>query len=247
MKSSNTFSKYLYWLSKDELDQVKPGLKAAGIKLAAVLKTPCEVLKASGNKALYASPTVWSTICKRQGSWYRASDRAGKYMLISEQRLPASCDAYIDSEISANDFTPEKLPNTKQLVGLVESDEYTQQRPDGWEDTSVKDSVMFKMLFTLTGFWGWGDNLKSHWLNHRANHANFLSKQFTTEVDGEDVPYSITSNDGVCSSCVEFFNVVSQDDRKLVRACPGSITFANLERERYYDVKPLNIPVVVVQ
>jgi len=109
----------------------------------------------------------------------------------------------------------------------------------------MKDSILFKTMFTLTGFWGWGDNLKSHWVNHKANHANFLSRQFTTSIDGEDVPYSITTNDGVCSSCVEFFNIIKQDDRKLVRACPGSITFAKLERERYYDVKPLNIPVMV--
>ena len=245
MSQSKPFSKYLYWFSKAELEQAKPVIRAAGIKLAGVIKTPCEVLKASGNKALYASPTIWSTLCKRQGSWYRASDRAGKYMVISEQRLPESCDQYIDSEISAADFTPEALPNRKQLIGLVESDKYQNQRPDEWELPGMKDSLMFKIMFTFTGFWGWGDNLKSHWVNHKANHANFLSKHFTTKVDGEDVPYSVTNNDGVCSSCVEFFNVIEQSDRKLVRACPGSITFAHLERERYYDVKPINIPVIV--
>ena len=89
---------------------------------------------------------------------------------------------------------------------------------------------------------GWhtrgGDNLKKHWLGHRANHANFLSKKVTTELDGEQVPYSVTGNEGVCSSCVEFFNVIEVDSRKLVRACPGAVTFGGAKRDIYYDIKP---------
>jgi len=54
------------------------------------------------------------------------------------------------------------------------------------------------------------------------------------------VPYSVTNNAEVCSSCVEFFNVIGPRDRKLVRACPGSVVFAGLERETYYDVVPVN-------
>ena len=77
--------------------------------------------------------------------------------------------------------------------------------------------------------------------------ANFLAKKYTTEVDGEQVPYSVTENSGVCSSCVEFFNITSNDSRKLVRACPGSITFSKVERNQYYDVKPVQIPVSVLK
>lgn len=98
---------------------------------------------------------------------------------------------------------------------------------------------MFKLFFTVTRFWGYGDNLRKHWIGHRANHANFLAKKFTTELDGEQVAYSVTGNAGVCSSCAEFFNVVSPDDRKLVRACPGSVTFGAAQRDVYYDVKPV--------
>lgn len=235
------FKKYIYWLNKAELDVVVPDIIRSGKKIGTALKTPCEVLKAKGNKVMLATPGVFSRVCTRQGSWYRASDKAGKYMLVSEERLAPAYDKYLDVQISESGFQPESLPTSKQIDALVNSEAYRSQRPDGWEDIGVKDSVLFKTLFTLTGFWGWGDNLGKHWANHRANHANFLAKEYTTEIDGEDVPYSVTNNDGVCSSCVEFFNIIEQDTRKLVRACPGSITFAGVKPEVYYDVK--SVPV----
>jgi hypothetical protein len=79
--------------------------------------------------------------------------------------------------------------------------------------------------------------LKCYWLSHRANHANFVYKKITTEIDGEAVPYSLTKNKGVCSSCAEFFNVVNPDSRKLVRSCPGSIVFGGAPRDTYVDVR----------
>jgi len=243
MKTQHDFQRHLYWLDKNDFNSIKGSLRLDGYKLRGALKTPCEVLSASANKVFYATPSVWSRLCVRQGSWYRASDKAGKTMLMSEHALPDYMNEYLDATLSDSDFTPESLPSNKQLNGLVESDAYTAQRPDGWEDIGVKDSVMFKAFFGLTGFWGWGDNLRKHWLTHRANHANFLTKDFTTQIDGEEVPYSISENSGVCSACVEFFNVSASDSRKLVRACPGSITFADVERDHYYDVKPIQIPV----
>ena len=79
-----------------------------------------------------------------------------------------------------------------------------------------------------------------HWLGHRANHANFLSKHFTTKIDGEDVAYSVTENAGVCSSCVEFFNITNADQRKLVRACPGAITFGGAPKDSFLDIQPIS-------
>ena len=53
------------------------------------------------------------------------------------------------------------------------------------------------------------------------------------------MPYSVTTNEGVCSSCAELFNVVEPSARKLVRACPGSVIFGGAERDVYLDVIPL--------
>ena len=160
-------------------------------------------------------------------------------MVVSEEKLPAEFDRFLDAQITESEFVPERLPSTTELQNLVESEEYRAQKPADWESKGLMDAVMFKILFTFNRFWGWGDNLRKHWLSHRANHANFLARHFTHEMDGEAVPYSVADNAGICSSCVEFFNLVEEDSRKLVRACPGSVTFGNAKGKVYYDVKPV--------
>lgn len=238
MASSHPESRYLYWFDKDSWETAKQSLKAAGYKLSGVIFTPCEVLRARGKKLIFAPPGAWSRVCVRQGSWYRESDRAGGTMLMSDHRLPADMDPHLDAEMAATDFAPEQPATEPQLLQVVESDAYQQQKPEQWEGIGIKDAVMLNTMVTATGFWGWGDNFKKYWLSHRANHANFLSKTFTTEVEGEQVPYSLTGNVGVCSSCVEFFNVSAPDSRKLVAACPGAVVFGGAARDTWYDVKP---------
>ena len=98
-----------------------------------------------------------------------------------------------------------------------------------------------KLLFVATRFCGKCDSLDVHWVAHKANHANFLARRYTTRLDGEDVAYSVTENAGVCSSCAEVFNVVADGSRKLVRSCPGSVIFGGAPRDIYVDVKPVQI------
>ena len=231
---------HLYWFSEDDFAAARKTLRDAGYRLWPTLMTPCQVLASKGRRLVYAPPMIWSQICARQGSWYRSSDRNGQTMVMSDHRLPAELDRFHDAEMKVSDFMPEKLPTGDELTKIVSSEDYQARKPDVWEGITFKDSFMFKILFTITRFWGWRDNLQKHWLGHRANHANFLSRHVTTEVDGEQVPYSVTDNAGVCSSCVEFFNVVEPTSRKLVRACPGAVTFGGAQREVYYDIKPLS-------
>jgi hypothetical protein len=230
--------RHLYWFSEGDFESSKKLLSEAGYRLKATNMTPCQVLHARGKTLMFAPPEVWSRVCVRQGSWYRASDRRGHYMVMSDHRLPEALDEFLDSEMSVSDFVPESLPTAEELSTIVSSEEYQSQKPDRWEKVRWTEAVMYKMLFTVNRFWGIGDNLSKHWLGHRANHANFLSKKVTTDLDGEQVPYSVTGNEGVCSSCVEFFNVIEVDSRKLVRSCPGAVTFGGAKRDIYYDIKP---------
>jgi hypothetical protein len=230
--------RYLYWLPEGDFERAKSHLTRSGIRMTRAWYTPCQVLKAAGGEVVYARPEVWSGSCARQGSWYRESSRAGQYMLMSDRRLPAEFDRFLDAEIAESDFQPDALPDARQLAELVDSPEYRNNKPQGWERVGRSDAIVFKLLFTLARFWKRGDNLKKHWLGHRANHANFLTRRFTTEVEGERVPYSVTENASVCSSCVEMFNLIERDSRKLVRACPGSVIFAGAPRDTYLDVKP---------
>jgi len=133
---------------------------------------------------------------------------------------------------------PERFPEVKSQLTSAGYKEYQEGKPDAWENAGLKDAVMFKILFTFTRFWGWGDNLKKHWIGHRANHANFLARHHVTEIDGEEVPFSVTGSERVCSSCAEVFNVVADDSRKLVNACPGAVTFGGADADTWVDVKP---------
>ena len=238
--STYRYNRFIYWVPAVKIDDAKQSLGRLGYKLNKPMGSQCEVLKTSGKKLGFASPDVFSRLCKRQGSWYRNSVKNGCYLIVSDHRLNSSLDQYLDAEMTNSDFRPESLPDKESLQSLVDSKEYQSNRPDEWERPGLKDSLMFKTMFTVTGFWGWGENLKTSWLNHRANHANFLAKQYTVEIEGEQVPYTVSENKDVCSSCVEFFNIVSGDARKLVRGCPGSITLAGVKRDVYYDIKPVS-------
>lgn len=237
--SRGQLERHLYWLKKDDFLWAKDWLKDQGYKLAAARLTPCQVLRATEKRIYYAPPALWSLMCNRQGSWYRESKRNGQYMMMCEERLPEEMDRFRDAELNLTDFQPDTLPTRAEMEGIVASDEYQGTKPGDWEGIGISDKVMFKTFFTVNGVWGRGDNLDKHWIGHKANHANFLAKHFTTEIDGEEVPYSVTNNDGVCSSCAEFFNVNAPDTRKLVRSCPGSITFGKAPREVFVDVNPV--------
>ena len=228
---------FVYWMDKGDLDRLKRVLPGA-TRLRPAMLAPCEVMRCDGNTVYWASPAVWSRMCVRQGSWYRSSPKNGKYMVASGTALPDDFDGFFEVRLAQSEFMPARLPERIELQALIDSEDYKSKKPDQWENKGIVDSVMFKIFFTLTGFWGLGDNLKKHWLSQKANHANYLSHEFTTEIDGQDVPYSITENAGICSSCVEFFNVIDESSRKLVRACPGAVTFGKAKRDIYYDVNP---------
>lgn len=236
-------TKYLYWLDASRLSEVRSMLATAGLEVRSAVVTPCQVLQTSGDVVYVAPPEIWTRMCRRQASWYLGSKRAGQLMLMSCQRLPRDFDPFLDAVLTPSDFRPDALPSRDELEELVGAEAYRRRRPRLWEAISWRDAWMFKIFFTLTRFWKWGDTLGRHWLGQRANHANFLAKRFTTEIDGEAVPYSVTANASVCSSCAEFFNVVEPGSRKLVRACPGSVVFGGAPRNVYLDVKPVRISV----
>lgn len=239
--SDEQIDKFVYWVPAEAIDAVTAELTVDGYCIQKTLGSQCEVLKCSGKRLGLAEPAGFSRMCKRQGSWYRSSAKNGQYLLVADHRLRGSVQRYLDATMAVSDFEPESLPDLIELKEVVDTPEYQTTRPDEWQKYSLLDRVMMKIMFTLTGFWGRGENLSTAWLGHQANHANFLAKRFTADIDGEAVAYSVTENAGVCSSCVEFFNLVSDDSRKLVRSCPGSITLSGAARGVFYDVRPVGV------
>ena len=231
-----------YWIPESAFERVRRELATLGYTCSKTFLTPCQVLRAREKHLVFAPPGIWNGTCSRQGSWYLGSTRNGSYLLASGERLPVEFEPYLDAEMTVSDFQPDALPDEEDLKLLVEEPGYRDAKPAEWEQVRRSDRWSFKILFTLNRVWRRGDTLGRHWLGHRANHANFLTKWFATELDGERVAYSVTGNAGVCSSCAEFFNVIDPGSRKLVRACPGSITFGGAERDVYYDVRPTEKP-----
>lgn len=237
--SNSKIDKYIYWVPAAAIDATVGRLTADGYQLRKTFGSQCEVLKCAGKRLGHAEPAGFNRMCKRQGSWYRHSAKAGMHLIVADHRLPNYMQRYLDATMAVSDFQPKRLPTPVELRAVVDTEEYQHTRPDDWEKYSLLDRIASKILFTLTGFWRKGDNLGTAWLGHQANHANFLTKRHTTHIDGEDVAYSVTENASVCSSCVEFFNLVSEDSRKLVRSCPGSITLSGAKRDVYYDIQPV--------
>ena len=143
-------------------------------------------------------------------------------MLMSEERLPESLDAHLDAILEESNFTPKTLPSQEILEAVANSKAYREGMPDAWERVKWYEHVMLKSFFGIFRFWKWGENLKTYWLSHRANHANFVSKTITTEIDGEAVPYTLTEDKGVCSSCAEFFNVENASPVSATWVCVRS-------------------------
>ena len=63
----------MHWIPEDDFKNVEGALKGLNVSLVSSKLTPCETLRTSDKKAVYASPSVFNRICVRQGSWYRDS------------------------------------------------------------------------------------------------------------------------------------------------------------------------------
>lgn len=240
----NTSEKrFIYWFEGDEFDAAKASLMTHGYELRAAPLTPCQTLRASGRTLVYAPPKRWSGFCKRQGSWYRDSRRRGQWLLVSDHRLPAAYESALDSITAPSEHAPSSGVSEVELHELVEAPIYQFGQPRDWESVTRLDAFFMRLFFRVRGVWKRGETFRWHWLGQRANHANFLTRRFTTRIDGEDVAHSVTGNESVCSSCVQFFNVMTPEHRKLVRACPGAILFAGAQRDVYYDVRPVALTV----
>ena len=72
---------------------------------------------------------------------------------------------------------------------------------------------------------------------HSANHSNFITPEFYVDVNGAKVPYSISDSAHVCSSCIEFFNILGEQwPVKCVVPCIGAVQFARLPQDQYFEV-----------
>jgi hypothetical protein len=229
------YQKFCYWIDLHGLRKVRENSEQKGIELDDETRIPCRMLRTSIEIG-FVTPAAWDGFCKRRTSWYRKSHKAGKVLVVSNTPLD-----HLDIEnpiiITESNFKPDRLPSHEEILQLIKSEKYERLKPDAWEKVDPLDIEFYQRWFERhrpdEPF-----DFEKVFARHSANHANFLDPKFFVNLNGIMVPYSIADSIHVCSSCLEFFNILgSQWSVKYVVPCIGAVQFAHLPRDRYFKVE----------
>lgn len=229
------YKKFCYWVDFQSFKVVKKGLEERGIEIPDEARIPCRVLRAS-NEIAFLAPPSWNGFCKRRTSWYRKSKMAGKFLMVSNSPLDVP-DQENPIIIMGSDFMPDRLPNPDDFSQMIRSKEYQERKPSEWDKPDPLENQFYRRWFERQQRKEPFDFDKIL-LSHSANHANFLEPKFFVKLNGAMVPYSIADSIYVCSSCLEFFDILgSQWPVKYVVPCIGAVQFAHLPMDRYFEVR----------
>ena len=233
-KKNLKYKKHIYWLTKDEEIQLRAELAHANVQMKSAKGVVCTPLDAV-NKISCVAPEVWSDVCRRQGSWYRHSDKNGLYVVISSFKIEGY-KAKKAATITKSDFVPHRLASQNDKEALAKDAEFEKRLPSEWQRVDEKEKRLYLRWANKLGS-GINDyNLL--YLSHTANHANFMKPRFFVRRTDGIIPYSIDYSSHLCSSCLELFQIIgSEFERKLVAPCPGATFFARLEPDRYLLVE----------
>ena len=232
--STPPYRKYCYWTDSEGLPKIRENTAGQGIELEEEVRIPCRVLRASIDIG-YVMPAAWRGFCKRRTSWYWESGRTNKVLLVSNRRL----DFVEMGEpiiIVESNFKPDRLPSPKDMARLILSKAYQNGKPSVWEKVEPLDREFYQKWFSHRRPeipFDFDDIFRSHC----ANHANFIEPLFFVERNSLKAPYSISDSIHVCSSCLEFFDVLGHPwPVKYVVPCIGAVQFARLPMDRYMEV-----------
>jgi hypothetical protein len=228
------YKKYCYWLDLNGFKSVKNDLEGKEIQGNDEAHLPCRVLRTSKELG-YVVPSAWNGFCKRRTSWYWKSEKAEKVLVVSNKLwdIPGCKDPIT---IKESTFKPDRLPSEKEILELIELDEYRKKKPKGWDKPDAIEKDFYQVYFDrygATNSFDFDKLLKYH----SANHANFLNPKFFIIQDETKVPYSIADTIHVCSSCLEFFDILGKQwPVKYIVPCIGAVKFAGLPMNHYFEV-----------
>ncbi|MEW6374936.1 MAG: hypothetical protein AB1502_04000 [Thermodesulfobacteriota bacterium] len=229
------YQKFCYWMDLRGLRKVRNSFEERGIPLTDEALIPCRVLRSS-MEISYLAPPAWKGFCKRRTSWYRKSEKAGKFLIVSNTPFD-HLDLGNPVIIKESNFKPDRLPTGNEISQLAQSKEFQNRKPTEWDKPEPIEKEFYQRWFERQGSNGHFDFDKI-FISHSANHANFINPIFFTIVDDSKAPYSIADSIHVCSSCLEFFSILgNQWPVKYVVPCIGAVQFAHLTADRYFEVK----------
>jgi hypothetical protein len=219
----------------DGLRKVRENIEEKGGALDDETRIPCRALRASREVA-YLGPPAWYGFCRRRTCWYWESEKVGQYLIVSNTSFD-HLDVGNPIIITESNFKPDRLPSPDEIAQLVKSQEYQKRKPNTWEKVEPIEKDFYQTWFERHHIEGRFDFDKLFAI-HSANHANFLDPKYFITLDGLMVPYSIADSIHVCSSCLEFFNILGGQWRvKYVTPCIGAAMFAHLPMDRYLEVR----------
>ena len=231
------YQKFCYWVDIEELERIRINCEKEGIELMNEVRIPCRVLRTSW-KVAYLTTPAWYGICKRRTSWYWESEKAGKLLVVSNASLN-HLDIRNPIIITESNFKPDRLPSPDEFSEMIKSKEYQKRKPNTWEKVEPIE-IEFYMTWFERRQLDEPFDFDKIFVSHSANHANFLEPKFFVNLNGVVAPYSIADSLHICSSCMEFFNIIGAEwPIKYVVPCIGAVLFAHLPMDQYFEVKTL--------
>ena len=234
LKSKPFYRKHIYWLTKDEEARFRDELEARDVRMGSAKGVVCPPLDEI-NKISSVAPEVWNQTCARQGSWYRASNKNGLYLVISSFELDMYQDK-MSAIITRSDFNPPQQASIEEKHALIHDPEFINQIPPEWRTVGDTEKRIF-----LRWAGRLGSDVEDYdflYLSHTANHANFIKPRLFIEENHNIIPYSIDRSAHLCSCCLELFQVQGiKYPKKLVAPCPGATIFARVKPDQYLLVE----------
>lgn len=229
------YQKFCYWVNSRGLEKVRMDLEVKGIQLTEEVRIPCRVLK-KFMEIGYVTYSAWDGFCKRRTSWYWKSKKAERFLIVSS--TPLDLQGFENPIVIAeSNFSPDRFPTPEEMTKLIQSKEYQKRKPYQWDKPDPVERDFYQRWFqryrTNEPF-----DFDNILLSHSANHANFLDPKYFATLNGCMIPYSIADSIHVCSSCVEFFNILGEQwPVKYVVPCIGAVQFAHLPMDQYFEVR----------
>jgi len=233
IKPPERYIKYIYWLTKEQEKHLRSELVSRNIGLKSGKAVVCPGLDEI-SKVTSVSPEVWDDTCHRQGSWYKKSEKNGRYLIISSFELEGF-EHYKEAVVSRSDFVLPRPATREEKEEMVGDEEFRSLVPKEWYSISdLEKRIWMRWARRL----GSGEDWDSLFLTHTATHANFIKPRFFIDSDGQTIPYSIDRSANLCSCCLEIFQVIGNTwSKKLVAPCAGAVIFARLPKDRYLLVE----------
>jgi hypothetical protein len=122
IKAPIKYVKYIYWLPEEREKDLRSELDSSNIRLKSAKAVVCTGLDEI-TKIISVSPDVWDGTCKRQGSWYRRSDKNGQYLIISSFELEGF-ERYKAAVITRSDFLLPRLVTREEKEEMVRDEEF---------------------------------------------------------------------------------------------------------------------------